>query len=93
VRDARGAARGAQQRVHRGADLDAVVKAKTIKLKHNADIRVEETVTIDGQRVLDMHEDTSFTDGILLRPIEAERLAKALLAAAKVVRAKKRWTP
>lgn len=65
-------------------------KIRVVRLVGDIPITIEETVDVfTGKNVLDMHTpresgDAAFEIG--LRPIEAERLGKALLAMAKSVR-------
>lgn len=65
-------------------------KARTLTLAGGVPVTIEETVDIfTGKAVLDVHTPRESGDAFFeigLRPIEAERLGRALLAMAKSLR-------
>jgi hypothetical protein len=65
------------------------VKTKLVRCVFEPDFEVDATVDLHGNVIVCLHRPGAVTrDDENLRPIEAERLAAALLAAAKAARAK-----
>lgn len=62
------------------------LKQRLVQLKHDNSILVVATVSLDGKPLVDLYQ--SHETEISLRPIEAERLARALLDAARSARKK-----
>lgn len=56
---------------------------------HESDLLVGQTVLLTGRRVVTVRLDDGMSDDFKFRPIEAERLGRALLAAASAVRARR----
>jgi hypothetical protein len=62
---------------------------KTIKLKNEPDMHIEATVDVfTAAPLVVIDSDADMVDDICLRPIEAERLGRALIKAAAAARAK-----
>lgn len=61
-------------------------KPKTIRLRIDSDMLVEATVDMHGRTLVNLFQDTPFSDGVTMYPHEAERVGKALIAAAERAR-------
>ena len=67
------------------------MKTITIKPRDNPDLEIDATVNVmTGRPVVAVHQ-SPLQEDVTLSPIEARRVAKALLKAADVAQAKHEW--
>lgn len=75
------------------------MKPQTVKLCHSSELFINATVDVlTAEPLVCLDSDWDLLDGVVMRPVEAERLARSLLKGAKIARAlrapkKKRMKP
>lgn len=65
------------------------MKTRIVKLVHEQDMEIDATIDVfTGKPLVTIYQLGDLRDDISLRPIEADRLADALIAAARAAREK-----
>ena len=65
------------------------MKTRIVKLKHEQDMEIDATIDVfTGKPLVTIYQLGDLREDISLRPIEADRLADALIAAARAAREK-----